>query len=106
NRLTRTLARPGLAVGVAFALFAVTAPLWPRLHIEFLPSTRNPFVYLQAQAPPGTPLEETLHRLSAFEERLQQLPDVRLVLAEAGEAGPDDVLAALAGAQANNGRLA
>ncbi|HSR69953.1 MAG TPA: efflux RND transporter permease subunit [Acidobacteriota bacterium] len=67
-----------LSVGIAVVLFAGSTSLVGFLGAELIPEISQGEFFVDAELPPGTPLEETSDRLAELEQRLRDHPEVAL----------------------------
>jgi HAE1 family hydrophobic/amphiphilic exporter-1 len=98
------LARPGLTIGSAVALFAVTVGLIaPRLGTELIPQMSQGEFNVDLRLPPGTPLEQTDRAVRAAQQASAQIGSVALAYSVAGTGNRLDANPVDAGE--NTGRL-
>ena len=98
------LARPGLTIGSAVALFAFTAlVIAPRLGTELIPQMSQGEFNADLRLPPGAPLEQTDRVVRAAQQASAQIGDVALAYSVAGTGNRLDANPVDAGE--NTGRL-
>ncbi|MCZ7649920.1 MAG: efflux RND transporter permease subunit [Thermoanaerobaculia bacterium] len=81
-----------LTVGGTVALFVLVLALFPVLGhgVEFFPETEPLQILANVETPPGTRLEHTDAIVRQVEERLRDLPDIRVLAAGVGAGVADD----------------
>jgi HAE1 family hydrophobic/amphiphilic exporter-1 len=98
------LARPGLTIGSAFALFVFTVGvIAPRLGTELIPQMSQGEFNVDLRLPPGTPLEQTDRAVQAAQRASSELGNVALAYSVAGTGNRLDANPVDAGE--NTGRL-
>ncbi len=78
------LSRRAAVLGVAFALFAGTLTLIPRLGVELIPQLVQGELDLEFRLPPGTPLEQTDGALQRVQQTASGVDNIRTTFAVAG----------------------
>jgi len=73
------LSHPSWVLLPAAALFAFSLPVLPRIGTELLPEVHQGVLLADLRLPVGTPLDETVRRLSSLEEKVRGLPSVASV---------------------------
>jgi len=82
--LRRVLARPGLTVTIAVALFAASLIGIPFLGAEFIPSLDEGSLLVQMYRVPGISINESLHGNQIIETVLREFPEVTRVVSRTG----------------------
>lgn len=73
-----------VASGITLALVLMVAFLFPRLGTEFLPHLDEGVIWVRANFPEGTSLEQTASYSKRLREIIREFPDVDFVMAQAG----------------------
>lgn len=84
--LRQTMARPGLTLGVAVALFAGALVLVPRLGTEFLPELDEGSLMIEAMRDPNVSLPTSLAMERELERVVRMTPEVTTVVSQVGRA--------------------
>ncbi|HCP47881.1 MAG TPA: acriflavin resistance protein, partial [Deltaproteobacteria bacterium] len=84
--LRGALSRPSWILLPALVLFVCSLPVVPRLGTELLPEVHQGIILADFRFPVGTPLAETVQRLSGLEEDIRGLDEVDSVYLGAGAA--------------------
>jgi HAE1 family hydrophobic/amphiphilic exporter-1 len=89
------LARRGLVLLSAFALFAASLMLVPRLGVEFIPPLSQGEFLIEMRLPPGTPLEQTDAMMAGVQRAALGVDGIKSTFASVGtgnrmDANPDE----------------
>jgi len=82
--LTVTIPRSGLVVAASVVLVAGSFALASRLGTEFLPSLDEGVIWIRANLPPGTSLQQSAEIASEMRRLILESPEVRVVASQTG----------------------
>ena len=88
--LDRVLTRPGLVLGVALSLFALSLSLVPMMGRDFLPQFNEGTAMIAVFSPPGVSLGESNRIGLEAERRIMEVPEVKSVSRRTGRAEQDE----------------
>lgn len=93
--LSRTLNNRAALLIPLVIVIALSATLWPRLGVQFLPESAAGAMYISMETPPGTPLSRSEAVADEANARLQALDAFRFVTVQVGEQHQEDLLSIL-----------
>lgn len=99
--LEKALDHKAAVLSAVGAMVVLTVLVWPRLGVEFLPQFASRSVFIDIEAPAGTPLETTDRLAREVEQRLAEMPEITFVAAQVGQQYGSDLLSLLQSQQTN-----
>ncbi len=99
--LQKALNKKGLVLGAVVVALAVSAALWPRLGMEFLPQMPSRSIFVNIEMPAGTPLATTDALAREVERRLGEMPELQFVAAQVGQQYHGDLMSLVQGQLTN-----
>jgi len=82
-----TITPRGIVLWLGIASFVGAIALVPAVGSEFIPETDNSYIQINVRLPVGTSLQRAGDKVAQVEERVRDMPEVRLISSTIGEAG-------------------